>query len=190
MANRKIVLEFERINEVEEVLNEIGMDVRNAINIFLMKIINDQDVSFLFSKEQKTTIVPKEEINVEKHYRSPKVKRMTKSKAVALFKQEGINFDNYENVVFSSKNKTTDVYWSNPSFNHLKINWCLILNDNINNKLYLLEVAADSISEDVLIPRADQTNLIDLQIMYGDPTFTDMRSKYSFAKFVKKTISY
>ena len=51
-------------------------------------------------------------------------------------------------------------------------------------------IPAQSLKESDLVSRSDNEEKIDLQIAYNDVTFTDGRSKVSFADFLIKSISY
>ncbi len=112
---------------------------------------------------------------------------MRKSNAVKLFRTRGKNIN--KAVTFSSKNKASFLYWSNPDFSVLEEDWTLILNDWVNKKMYLFDIPANSISFGELIPRADKAEKIDIEI-FDDNTFTDKISRYSFAKYVVKASSY
>lgn len=115
-------------------------------------------------------------------------KDMTKNKAVRLFNQAGYNF--CSNVTFSSKNETQDIYWANPQKQFLENNWDLILNDWINNTLYLFRIPAKKINPNQIITRSDQPDKIDLQIQYNDSAFTDSRSGISFLPFLVNNFNY
>ena len=54
----------------------------------------------------------------------------------------------------------------------------------------LFVIPAHTIAAQSLICRADKPYQIDLHIMYDDPSFTDTRSKMSFAKFLTQSIKY
>lgn len=111
-----------------------------------------------------------------------------KNIAVNLFKSKG--FTTSRNTTFSSKNKASNCYWANPLFESLKQDWYLILNDWHKNELHLFKIPVHTLTENDLVCRADNEDKIDLQIAYNDITFTDNRSKISFAKFLVTTISY
>ena len=115
-------------------------------------------------------------------------KPMTKSRAIALFEQRGIKIT--KNVTYASKNRAAYNYWANPYFFALEREWFLILNDWIRKELHLFVVPADTLRKSQLIARADQPEMIDLQICYNDPKFIDNRSKISFARFLAKSIRY
>ena len=95
-----------------------------------------------------------------------------------------------KNITFASKNRAVANYWANPSFDVLDVDFTLILNDVVGRKLFLFIIPAYSINRSQLISRSDKPDLIDLQIMYGDETFTDNRSKYSFSKFLITELKY
>ena len=113
---------------------------------------------------------------------------MRKRIAVNMFRAKGATL--YGTISYSSKNRTTFNYWSNPNFDYLGEDWSLILNDWVNRKLYLFQIPRNSISYSELVGRNDQPNLIDLQIYENDPNFTDMRSGYSFRRFLADEIDY
>ena len=95
-----------------------------------------------------------------------------------------------DTITFASKNRAVANYWANPSFDVLDVDFTLILNDVVGRKLFLFIIPAYSINRSQLISRSDKPDLIDLQIMYGDETFTDNRSKYSFSKFLITELKY
>ena len=105
-----------------------------------------------------------------------------------MFKERGRYID--KNVTYSSKNRTTYNYWSNPNFAFLNEDWTLILNDWVNHKLYLFRVPRNSISYSELVGRNDQPDLIDIQIQDDNPNFVDIRSGFSFRQFLVDQIDY
>ncbi len=136
------------------------------------KIENGTKKQILVLKE--TTTSPKSKVNLSRQ----DIKNICKSK--------GYNV----NVTFNipSKNATQDVYWVNPKVNHLKEDWTLVLNDNINKTLYCFDIPANSIHYS-LIKMKNQEE-IDFQINYRDLNFTDKRSGLLFKKWLVKTIDY
>lgn len=114
--------------------------------------------------------------------------KMTKTLAKRLFWNKGQPI--FPIVNFSSRNKSGYCYWSNPSIDVLSEDWSLILNDLDKKKLYLFNIPKNSIDELEVKVRSDRQNLIDLQIMYDDPTFTDNRSGISFKEFFVDEIDY
>ena len=170
-------IDDELLNEVTYILEELGMDIETAIRMTLKKIVKEEGIAFLVNNKKN-----------DKNFDVESDEKMTKNKAIALFKQRGIIFSN--NITFASKNNSADNYWANPSFNVLEKEWYLILNDNIRKELCLFVIPGNAINESELVSRNDNQNKIDLQIMYDDPTFTDNRSKLSFSRFLIKTIEY
>lgn len=114
--------------------------------------------------------------------------RMRKSNAVRLLLSKG--YDLYRTITFASKNTGAYNYWANPDDCYVKYDWSLILNDWMERKLYLFNIPAGAIADNVLVPRADKPDKIDLQIMYNDVTFTDNRSGFSFAKYLVGEVKY
>lgn len=184
----KYLNNLEEIVILKDILEETGIDFETAIRMFLKKIIREGNILFLFNNIENE-IVASEKLPIFKR-RDVVLNRMTKSIARSLFIKEGEQLKRNDTISFASKNKTTNVYWSNPLFEYLDDEWHLILHDNINRKLFLFYIPAGSIDNNALEKRADSNDKIDLQIMYGDPTFTDTRSGYSFLKFYKRSIDY
>lgn len=182
MFDKSITVDKKTYDEANKILDEIGLSVNDVVKITLKKIIREGNISFLLEKKSNETTV------LSSTPTPFSADKMTKSKAVSLFRNEGLSFNSL--VTFASKNKSTRNYWANPSFDLLNENWNLILNDNINKKLHLFYVPKNSINPNMFVCRADNQNVIDLQILGDDIFFTDTRSKFSFSKYLKKTIEY
>lgn len=112
-------------------------------------------------------------------------KNIKNRKAIELFRKRGHGVNSY-NTTFASKNTGHNVYWSNPDKRHLKEDWYIILNDNINNILYLLYIPANNIQN--LIMRNNRE--CNVSIQYNDMTFTDKNSNTSFGKYLVDKIEY
>lgn len=178
-----LTIETKLAKEVEPILDDLGMDIETVVKMTLKRIVRDQSVSFLTTKpcENVTTptvqsVVPADE------------DRISKNRAMSLFEAQGIHFN--RNVTFASKNRAAYNYWANPYFFALEKDWFLILNDWNKRELHLFMIPANAISSQQMVCRFDQKEKIDLQICYNDPTYTDNRSKLSFAKYRIKSISY
>ena len=202
MEKYYLTLDDEVVNQAEKILDSINMDLNSAVTILLKKIIKEGDALFLF---HQTNILPNVEImNSSNHLKQKKANEeekymaitnnatmkpdMTKSKAIRIFKNIGLNISG--EITFASKNRTANNYWANPAFDVLSKNWTLILNDWVNRILYLLIIPANSINESQLVSRNDKKNVIDLQIAYDDSTFTDNRSGFSFKEYIVAVESY
>lgn len=116
-------------------------------------------------------------------------KSISKFDAIRRFKNSGLNILS-KNCTFASKNSMSYLYWANPKTDLLENDWWLILNDNINYKLHIFKIPANSLDVDMIKVRADKPYLIDLQILFDDEHFTDTRSNIQFAKWYIKTLSY
>ncbi len=178
------------LKQATEVLEDLGMDVQGAIRMFMKRIVREQSVAFVLP-DNSNNIVPQglvvatpEQIVTEKVDKG----EMRKTLAIKLFKSRGQYID--RNVTYSSKNRTTYNYWSNPNFSFLEEDWSFILNDWVNRKLYLFKIPKNSIRYSQLTARNDQPELIDIQIFEDDPTFTDKRSDYSFRQFLADEVNY
>lgn len=177
------------LEDAIKALEQWGIDIQTAVKIFITRLAKEQTLSFLLSgKSQPQISVSREGIsNFQSKPYEPSVKGdMTKSRALSLFRSKGVLFN--RNITFASKNRTANNYWANPKYIMLKDDWYLILNNWIKRELYLFCMPANTINESELTPR--NNNLIDLQIMYNDKSFTDIRSGYSFAKYLIEQINY
>lgn len=188
---KKLIVDIDEslLKNTEEVLDEMGLDIGTAIKVMFKRIVREGNPSFLFNNKSVKTPIDN---NGQQEEIMPEVKtdepiKMTKNKAIALFRNKGITFNG--NVTFASKNKTAYNYWANPSFEVLDNDWFLILNDWMRREIYLFKIPAKTYRYNQLVSRADKSQ-IDLQIMYEDNSFTDTRSKISFAKYLKDKISY
>lgn len=177
---------FEKANSI---MDSIGMDIDTIVRVLLKRLVKEKNMVFLFNQNIETlnsTAAMQVDIDINKE--GLDTNKMTKNKAIRLFKSEGIEFN--ETVVFASKNRAVSNYWANPPFELLKEGFVLILNDTIRKKLYLFQIPAYAISESDLTPRKDKPELIDLQIRYDDSSFMDGRSKVKFLNFLRKSVDY
>lgn len=204
MQTLSISVDEEILAQAAPVIEDMGLTLSSAIQVFLKKVAREQSIDFILTRrglalspapspEQTSN---KKEETVRGAYPTQAVEssvktdrgEMRKRIAINMFRAKGISL--YGTISFSSKNRTTFNYWSNPSFDYLNEDWSLILNDWVNRKLFLLQIPRNSISCTELVGRNDQPNLIDLQIYENDPTYTDMRSGYSFKRFLVDEIDY
>lgn len=178
-----IQIEARLAKEAGEVLDEVGMDMETAVKMMLKRVVREKSVAFLTA----TFDTPASPFTTQPMVRLADGK-IGKNQAVSLFSAQGVRFN--RNITFASKNKSAHNYWANPYFSALEQDWYLILNDWINRELHLFFIPAKSIHPSSLVARFDQQDKVDLQICYDDPTFTDNRSKISFAKYLIKDLSY
>ena len=188
MKQININVEDEVLEEASSILNDFGMDCEMVYKILLKRIIRDRNISFLFPKTSESNIQVSNDYHGILNANNIEYDKMTKSRAVRLFINEGIEVKG--KVIFSSKNRSVANYWANPPLYVLDVDTSLILNDTINKKLYLFFIPACSFSKSQLITRSDQPELIDLQIRYNDPSFEDNRSGMKFSKYLKNIINY
>ena len=196
----QIVLDIDEevLRQANGIFEDVGIDFSTATRMFLKKVIKERSISFLINAKpvdnSPSLDEPKSNIGAYSYAAGnyPSLLRednkITKSIAKRLICNN--NYTLYPGVTFASKNTSSYNYWANPEFALLDNNWSLILNDWMNNTIYLFNIPAKSISKSELVPRRDRPWLIDLQIMYDDPTFTDNRSGYSFLKFKAAEINY
>lgn len=190
---KKITIEVQEdtLDQATGVFEDLGLDVESAVRMFLKRVVKDQSVAFVLpttnaagvSKQAAKCVAPQTS-------KTAKVDRgeMRKTLAVKMFKERGRYID--KNVTYSSKNRTTYNYWSNPHFSVLKEDWTLILNDWVNHKLYLFRIPHKSISASDLVGRSDQPELIDIQIPDDSTNFVDRRSNFSFKRFLVDQLDY
>lgn len=211
----EIYLDENSYNSADKILREEGLNMSIAINIFLKRVIKDKSIGFIFNRENQsysedlpiTSTMNKtygEDLSTSSNkstssnstfptvmqtnaYKS-NISSITKSIAKRLFFEKGFNIS--ANCTFSSENETSHVFWANPSYTVLRENWYLILNDKTKHVLNLFIIPADEIKRYELVMRNDNQNLVDLQIAYNDPTFTDNRSKISFKPYFVDKIAY
>lgn len=167
------------LEAAQEILEEIGLDVTTAVTIMLKRITKEGGISFMLPDGMTGRKAP---VSGEPQ------SRMTKNRAIALFRKNGYAL--FGTTTFASKNQSAHHYWANPGFDVLNGDWNLILNDWNRRTLYLFAVPARELSADMLVARADKAYQIDLQIMYEDSSFTDMRSKVSFARYLVTSLAY
>lgn len=190
---KKIIIEVQEdtLDQATGVLEDLGLDVESAVRMFLKRVVKEQSVAFVLPNVNAVGVSkPVVERVASQTTEAVKVDRgdMRKTLAIKMFKERGRYID--KNVTYSSKNRTTYNYWSNPNFAFLNEDWTLILNDWVNHKLYLFRVPRNSISDSELIGRNDQPDLIDIQIQDDNPNFVDIRSGFSFRQFLVDQIDY
>lgn len=186
MANA-IYIDEQFLREAEQILEEIGLDASAVAKMALKRVVRDGSISFLVADVPKIEVQTPAEV-VGTPPVDTEAGRLNKSAAVNLFRRNGLKTNN--NVTFASKNKAGNYYWANPSFDALKLDWYLILNDWKRKKLHLFKIPAQALRNADLVSRSDNEEKIDLQIAYNDATYTDGRSKVSFDQFHVKSISY
>lgn len=220
MSQISFEIETELLNEAEKILDNYCLDIVTVSRIMLKRIVREQSIDFLiWSKSQKiqsdtelsasnqgsqkfTENQPNSHfphsfqqdrlVDSPPHLKyleyKPDKGNMTRNLARHRFVRDG--FKIADNLTFASKNRSANNYWANPLFSFLNSDWSLILNNWIDRKLYLFFIPANSIKSFQLRARSDQKDLIDLQITFRDPTFTDNRSNFSFAEFFVGELDY
>ena len=176
--------------EAIDIIEESGLSIDVAINIFLKKIVREGSIGFLFDKtepqvEKSNRISQSCNYNFQPAFLE---KKMTKSIAKRMFMDKGFRL--HYDCFFASENSSNHVFWANIHNSVLNQNWSLILNDKTHSCLHLLSIPAGEFDADDLVMRADKPEIIDLQIAPNDPSFTDNRSGQSFSRFIVDTINY
>lgn len=114
-----------------------------------------------------------------------------KSETARFLKNKGVILT--KNFSYSKLQEKKNRFWINPKTSFLDEEWMLVLNNQVQKKIYVLKVPKNSFkcSLDIagtLIVRKDKPHYIDLNI--DTDTFADYRSKLSFKKFIIKEIDY
>lgn len=191
-----IEIDQDTFEKAQQILKTQYLNIDTAFEMFLNKIIEEKSILWLFKNETSTPAPNPKDIPLKSENRnfiSPNynenINGITKNLSIRLFASNGIKIS--KPTTFASKNKSAYNYWANPNWRETLYNdWYLILNDYISHKLYLFVVPKATFTEEDFVMRNDNPNLIDLQIAYNDPTFTDNRSQISFKEFLIHTISY
>lgn len=155
-----------------------------------IKVKNSLNIKISFDAEIQTPVfqVPRNE-----NIASSRVINSTglnKSEGIELCRSNGFSVG--RNCTWASENrgKTSQNFWANPTTDCLKSDWWLILNDISKKKIYVFFVPVNSLLPEQLVLRSDKPHQFDIQIRYGDSTFTDTRSHIQFCKWFKKEINY
>ena len=185
---REFELNEEEYIVAKNILQEEGLNVDIAVNIFFKKIVKEGSIGFLFGRNDNQTIKPINTFQGINNENCIIENRMTKSVAKRLFIDKGFKINN--NCIFASENSSTHIFWANIHYSILSQDWSLILNDKSKKTLHLLSIPGSKFSAEDFVMRADKPEIIDLQIAYNDPTFTDNRSGISFHGFIVESINY
>ena len=116
------------------------------------------------------------------------VSKLSKAKALDIFKQKGVFIGKV--CTYVSLNRNGDGYTATIPIKYLAENWYIILNDSKNKKLYLFCVPQNSAKAQSLKIKNEQGTVLELNINYNDLTFAERTTKYSFAQWLKLKISY
>ncbi len=117
---------------------------------------------------------------------------LSKKEALEILRGKGLNMTG--NITFASVNSLKAYYWANPIISFLDYDWNIILNDSHKKTLSAFFIPAKSIKKTEMhtraISRGHAGPEMDIQIAYNDESFTDIRSKVSFAKYLVKSVRY
>ncbi|GHT48179.1 hypothetical protein FACS1894102_0610 [Spirochaetia bacterium] len=197
-----MLLDKEKKDKSQKYINLLCSVKGSEIIVDLLK----KKLSTEFSEEIIASITNEIEINISKKVKinppifgplkghlpiieiSHDLNKLNRAKAIELCRENGFNLNG--EITFSSKNKSTDLYWANPNIEFLTNDWWLLLNDNKNYNLHIFYIPANSIEDTQIRIRADKPEQIDLQIKYGNDAFEDSRSGIHFVDWFKMTIPY
>lgn len=174
--------------EVEQIFDSEGLDLNTAINMFLKKVCKVGSIGFLFNNSDNSNNNNLHTQTLTQQVNNVEIDKMKKSIAKRLFENDGnVVYDNY---VFSSENNSTHIFWANFHYKNLEHDLSLVLNDKTRKVIHLFNIPAKKFARQDFVMRADQPDVIDLQISYNDPTFTDNRSNNSFSPYLIKSLNY
>lgn len=114
---------------------------------------------------------------------------LSKSDAIGMLKANGCTIR--KKVSFSSRNGATLDYWQNFDVSFFDEGCTLILNDQVQKKLYLFDIPANAIDSAKIGRKGKKTDVVNLQIKGGDLTFTDkVKGEICFDIFLVAQLGY
>lgn len=166
----------ELYKKLEKQFEELEIDFNDGLK-FVIESFVDDNVNLKPKKIEKQNFYYKE--------------RMTKSIAKDYFIK--FNCVIHENYTYASRGRegssSANIYWANPKFEYVYVDWTIILNDNRESILYLLDIPKNSFSEKDFVSRSDR-NLIDMKIRCNDNQYMDLASQNSLKKYLIASIDY
>lgn len=82
-------------------------------------------------------------------------------------------------------------FWANPDKKCINDNWCLVLNDNIQRKLYVFKIPKDTFDIDNLKTRIHNGKTqLDIEIINQDDIFVCISSRINYTKWLVDVFSY
>lgn len=169
--------------KLDKQFKTFGVDFQEGIKIVLETFVDENEG---FGKPESTTKRGYKPVNI-----NPDSNEMTKSFAITIFNRLG--FEIFRPCTYASRgdyNKSNyGFYWANPSFDYLKQDWNIILNEKYQKKLTLLKVPKDAFQKHNLRERTDK-GLIDLRIQCDDNYYTDLSSGQRFRDYVVAVVDY
>ncbi len=123
---------------------------------------------------------------------SEQIELRAKSEVIKYIEQEQ-KFVLGKNKVYAKLQEKKNTFWINPRVDLLNTGFDLILNNQLESKIYILRIPANTfkaskIKDGNLIIRKDRPIYIDLNI--DADTFVDVRSRQSFKSSIIKEIDY
>ena len=181
-----VLCSIDGINIIKNLLKEkLSLEYSQEITF---SIINDIEIN-IFRKRSISNVTNTIQVNQDNTIESTsRGNELRKGDAVNICEANGVTLEG--EITFASKNKGAPNYWANPNIQYLQNNWSLLLNDYIERRLHVFYIPANSILQDQIRLRADDTNKIDLQIKYESEIFEDSRSGINFVNWFVQTISY
>lgn len=152
-------------------------------SLFLLEFIGVEVFSDKKRNKNIQKIVPS---NSEKN-----IELRAKSEVVKYVVSYGVNLNKFLSYAKYQENK--QAFWANPKVDFLNEGFSLVLNNQIKNKIYVMNIPGNTMKcaypreEGKLITRKDKKHYLDLLI--DGETFID-KSGVSFKEYIVKTIEY
>lgn len=167
-------------------LEEMNYNKR-AIDIFA----NKYDFSFnLIEKYKDPIFIAEEKPSFDFHSGSY---IDNKSKAIAQLEIKGVNIPK-KNLTYAKLLEKYDWFWANPKKELISEEWHIILNDQIDKKLYYFVLPANTVSlsnvpkTKKLLYRKDRPQVLNLTIQKSN--FVDKQSLFDFSPFLVRILLY
>lgn len=177
-GNKQKVTKFRKV-ELDQWLEEA---------LLLMELIG----VVVFSAK-KTSVKKKQQsvFNTVSSSSKQSVEIRAKKYAKLFLEENGIIID--KDFSYAKRLDEKNEFWLNPRVTKLDDDWTLVLNNQVESKIYLLEVPKNTFhlnseAKNGLKVRKDMPQRIDLSI--DSETFIDKRSKCSFKSFIKNIVDY
>jgi hypothetical protein len=122
-------------------------------------------------------------------------KKLNKAEAIQLVNDKLSIVINHSNTIFSSINKTLDVWWFEPENSRFNSDFHLLLCDHNSNTLYYFFIPKGSVTnpKDTFYQRKDFKDKSHIEIWVDNTDFKDRKKTeipFSFSKYLKEKISY
>lgn len=173
MKNKIIELEIddESYNTFKDIVERSNKNINQTIMMLIKKTIKENNIDWLYGIE----------------YGEVSGKIIKKNNAIELFNKKGNRICTW-NTTYATKTANYPLYWLNPRKKSLTNEWNVILNDNINQILYLFTIPLDVMLK--FKRRNDAKEVLDISVKYNDLNFTEEKSGISLRPYLIDYILY